>query len=137
MGSPLLTKRKEGSYKLGNDFYIIAESHFNYENYLHSEYRTYPLLFLLPRHFPLMRLPYYINIEEYTPAPILGSGMISYKEGIKSLHSVSSLVNLTDYPNCIVILGHRKGNHFIANLLRSRYNIVLDSTYSVVMKKKR
>ncbi len=49
---------------------------------------------------------------------------------------VSSLANLTDYPDCIVILGHREGNHFIANLLRNHLYIVSDSMYVVVMKKK-
>lgn len=143
-----ISKRMEKVYmelkqnKLGDNFYVINESSFDYENYLQPDHQAYHLLPLSPLplspyHLPLIRLRYYINIEERTFAPIILRGMLSYKRRLKSLSSVSSVVNLTDYPNCIVILGHRKGNHFIANLLRNRYNIVLDSTYSVVMKKKR
>ena len=122
--------------KLGDNFYVIDESSFDYENYLQPDHQAYQLLSLLPYHHPLIRLRYYINIEERTFAPIIPSGMLSYKRGLKSLNSVSSIVNLTDYPNCIVILGNRRGSYFIANLLRRHYSIFLDSTYSIVMKRK-
>lgn len=118
---------------LGGEFEVVYESHFDYEDEV-------PRKALLPptfaTHSPLIRLPYYLYIEQGSHAPIFPTGILVDIEAVAHpLDSVTSIREMERFPSRIVILGEATGNDYIANLLGDHYGRVVSSPHVVILKR--
>jgi len=111
---------------------IIYEGDFDYEKGFRREYSSPKFL---PRISPLVVFPSYINIGAKDRISIVTSGMLIYRKKIfKSPESISQILNMEEFPNCLIIMGNRGGNYYIAQFLRGHYQIIFDHMYALVLK---
>ncbi|MFH1367773.1 MAG: hypothetical protein ABII64_01475 [Elusimicrobiota bacterium] len=116
------------------DYTLAPESHFNYENTFRTDFKKPKFL---GRISPLIRLPYYLNINNYAYTSVFPTGIfISVKE-YAAANSITDIQNnAASYRDNVIIAGHRAGNNFIAGKLSKRYKIVIDEKYFMLLKKK-
>lgn len=122
------------SVDLGNEFDVIYEHIFDYEEEFNQSLTNLRLL-RLPSHSPLDRIHYYLSIEKRAHARIFQTGMLLDTKSLPPMQSISSIRSMNYFPEKIMIVGEAKGIRFIARQLEPRYQIEKEEDFLVVLSR--